>query len=99
MKVDTEAQANIVPVGLWRQLKKRALLQMTETTLKSAGNSVVESESVAREVNMKCGDVSTSDTIFVSIKGSQAILGLKTSTAFGPATNGKNLRILEITAC
>lgn len=99
MKVDTGAQANVIPLGMWKQLKTTPALQPSTTTLRSVDNRIIVNEGMA-QVTMSSGPISAKDYIFVTKNGSQAILGLKSSIALGlvsPGKNGDNLHIQEIT--
>ena len=81
MKVDTGAEANVIPFNQWKAIKGGGKLEHTKVKLKGFNNTDIEVKGVA-EVNLKVGDQTVVDKVFVTASNSCAVMGLRTAMAF-----------------
>nr|XP_054930745.1 uncharacterized protein LOC129386661 [Dermacentor andersoni] len=81
-KVDTGAQANLLPFGCYRKIRPKPPLKPSSAVLRSYGGGVIKHDGVIR-TELALGDRCAILDFFVVSKGHQAILGLQASENLG----------------
>ncbi|XP_070384992.1 uncharacterized protein [Dermacentor albipictus] len=81
-KVDTGAQANLLPFGCYRKIRPKPPLKPSSAVLRSYGGGVIKHDGVIR-AELALGDRCAVLDFFVVSKGHQAILGLQASENLG----------------
>lgn len=81
-KVDTGAQANLLPHSLFIRLKTAAKVRPSKTTLTSYEGNVIEHFGTAA-LPLRLGNQERQITFFIVKKGKQALLGLSSCEWFG----------------
>nr|XP_050038499.1 uncharacterized protein K02A2.6-like [Dermacentor andersoni] len=82
MKVDTGAQANLLPLSLYRRLKRKPPLRPSQTVLSGYGGNAIQHVGTT-VLPLQVGDKCEQLVFYVVKKGKQALLGLEACEKFG----------------
>ncbi|XP_049511281.1 uncharacterized protein LOC125939845 [Dermacentor silvarum] len=90
LKVDTGAQANLLPYGTYQRLRPKAQLKASNSVLRSYVGEVIKHLGIAT-LKTTIGDQVENVDFFIVKKGRQAILGLHASELLGLFTRSVNV--------
>lgn len=95
MKVDTGAEADVIPLTIWNQIKGQNDLEKSKIKLKNYDGKDIKCTGVVT-TKLSVGKKETQTKIYVAENSREAVLGLKSSLALGLVSPGENGATLEV---
>ena len=95
MKVDSGAEANVIPKSMWVMIKNQPILKMSKTKLKAFGGGIVKHIGIAN-LEFVVGDRKVTHPTYVTEEETCPVLSLKTSLALGLLAPGQNKEFVEV---
>ena len=97
MKVDSGAEANVIPQSIWRQMKDQPPLMKSKVKLKAFGGSIVKHLGITN-LDFVVGDRRVTHPAYVTEEETCPIVSLKTSLALGLISPGQNKEFVEVSS-